>query len=644
MINLQKYGSLDSVLGLGILEFMLKEQVISRSQNKYDVIVVGAGHAGIEAALASARMGARTLIFVIKLESIGRMSCNPSIGGPAKGHLAREIDALGGEIGRAADITGIQFRMLNRKKGPAVWAPRSQNDRTYYSNHMRETLEAQPGLEIKESIISEILLSPKKDEIIGVRSILKEAYFAPKVILANGTFLRGKVHVGDISYSSGRAGEPAAEELSASLVKAGLNLKRFKTGTPPRIDLRTVNMNKVEEQPGDADPQGFTFYRDIKLRNDISCYLTFTNPKTHEIIKNNLSKSALYGGFIGGIGPRYCPSIEDKVVKFYTKEHHQVFIEPEGRNTYEAYVNGISNSLPPNIQQQLVASIPGLEQAAIIRYGYAIEYDYIVPDELRVTMETKKIKGLYLAGQINGTSGYEEAAAQGISAGINAVMALDGKDPVIFDRSQSYLGVLLDDLVTKGTTEPYRLFTSRAEYRLHLRQDNADERLMPAGYKLGLVDDERWQKFQTTLEIMKRELEFLKKTTCSIKNELKESTKYINILKQPEIDYDGLERFGLKLPPDVTKDIKNRITLQIKYKGYLKRQLAEIENFKKMEDNRIPEKIDYMKIDSIAYEARERLNKIKPRSIGQASRISGVNHTDISSLLIYLKKNQTHKR
>ncbi len=612
--------------------------------DKYDVIVVGAGHAGIEAALASARMGAKTLIFVIKIETIGRMSCNPSMGGPAKGHLAREIDALGGEIGRAADLTGIQFRMLNRKKGPAVWAPRSQNDRTLYSIQMHETLESQTGLEIKESIIDEILLSKDRKEVTGVKSNLGEKYFAPKVILANGTFLRGKVHVGKVSYSSGRAGEPAAEKLSDSLIKAGLHLERFKTGTPPRIDLRTVNYSKVEEQPGDENPQGFSFYRNIKLNNTVSCYLTFTNRKTHDIIKSNLNKSSLYGGYISGVGPRYCPSIEDKVVKFSKKERHQVFIEPEGKNTFEGYVNGVSNSLPPDVQKKMIATIPGLEKAAIIRYGYAIEYDYIVPDEIKATMETKKIKGLYLTGQINGTSGYEEAAAQGISAGINAVLSLDKKDPVYFDRSESYLGVLIDDLVTKGTNEPYRLFTSRAEYRLHLRQDNADERMMPTGYKLGLVEDTRWQKFKKMKEVHDREMEFLKRTTCKISKDLKEPTKYINLLKRPEISFDDLTKYGYKIPDDVTEDIKNRLSLEVKYEGYLKRQLAEIENFEKLEHTNIPENIDYMKIESIAYEAREKLNKIQPTSLGQASRISGVNHTDISSLMIYLKKNKLLKK
>ncbi len=611
--------------------------------NKYDVIVVGAGHAGIEAALAAARMGARTLIFVIKIETIGRMSCNPSIGGPAKGHLAREIDALGGELARAADLTGIQFRMLNKKKGPAVWAPRSQNDRMQYSAIMHQALENQDNLDIIESMIDEIILESDGKTVKGVRSNLGEEYFAPKVILANGTFLKGLIHIGNVNVSAGRSGEPASNKLSESLIKIGLKLARFKTGTPPRIDLRTVNMNQVEEQPGDQNPQGFSYYRDIKLRNDISCYLTFTNPETHKIINSNLYKSSLYGGYIKGIGPRYCPSIEDKIVKFSNKDRHHVFIEPEGSNTFEAYVNGTSNSLPPEIQKKMIHSIEGMQNASIIRYGYAIEYDYVIPDEIKATLETKIVSGLYLAGQINGTSGYEEAGAQGLAAGINAVLSLDKKDPLIFDRSQSYLGVLLDDLVTKGTNEPYRLFTSRAEYRLFLRQDNADERLMPIGNELGLVSDVRWQQFLKMKEIFTREMAFLKTTASRSHPKLKEPMKFEKILKRPEISFDDLQEFGYKIPEDVSSDIQNRISLNIKYEGYIKRQMAEIDKFEKMEHSEIPTNIDYMKIDSIAYEAREKLNKIKPTSLGQASRIPGVNQVDVTSLLVYLKKNKKKK-
>jgi len=604
--------------------------------NKYDVIVVGAGHAGVEAASAAARMGANTLLFVIKMESIARMSCNPTIGGPAKGHLAREIDALGGLIGMAADTTGIQFRMLNRKKGPAVWAPRCQNDRGLYTRFVTEELENTPNLLIIESTIDDILV--KDDQVTGVRCHLGEEYFAPRVIITTGTFLRGRVFVGDVSYSAGRAGEPSADKLSLSLEKIGLHLARFKTGTPPRIDIRTANINRMELQSGDKDPTGFSYYRDIELKNLVDCYLTWTNPTTHSIIKNNLDKSSLYGGFISGTGPRYCPSIEDKIVKFASKEHHHVFIEPEGLHTYEAYVNGVSNSLPPHIQEKMVASITGLENAKIMRYGYAIEYDYVIPDSLTPTMETKSVKGLYLAGQINGTSGYEEAAAQGIAAGINAVVSLDNKPPIIFDRSQSYLGVLLDDLVTKGTDEPYRLFTSRSEYRLFLRQDNADERMMPLGYKLGLVSDTRWQRYQEVQKVMEREMHFLEKNNTTINDQLSEPTRLVNILKRPQMEFSDLQNYGYTIPEDITPDIANRILLKVKYAGYFKRQMRDIDRFYKMEKAELPTNLDYMKIESIAWEAREKLNKVKPLSIGQAARIPGVNINDINALIIYLKK------
>ncbi len=603
---------------------------------KYDVIVVGAGHAGVEAALISARMGAKTLLFVIKYESIGRMSCNPSIGGPAKGHMAREIDALGGEMGRVADITGIQFRMLNKKKGPAVWAPRAQNDRLQYSVEMRKSCENQDNLDVIESIIDEIII--ENNEVSGVISNLGEQYFSKKVIIASGTFMKGTIHIGSTKYDGGRSGEPASLKLSDNLLKYGFNIARFKTGTPPRVDLRTIDYSKVEVQPGDPNPTGFSFYRDIKPRNLVDCYLTHTNPETHAIIKNNLNLSSLYGGFISGVGPRYCPSIEDKIVKFNTKDSHHVFIEPEGTHTIEAYVNGVSNSLPPQVQEKMLKTIPGLEKAKIIRYAYAIEYDYIIPDQILPTLETKKIRGLYFVGQINGTSGYEEAAAQGICAGINAVLALEKKDPLIFDRANSYIGVLIDDLVTKGTNEPYRMFTSRAEYRLFLRQDNADERLMPLGHSLGLVSDVIWQRYQKDQRIIKEEIYKLETITSNKNPLLKEPTKFANILKRPEMTLERLKNFGYKMHPDLSQSVKDKITFKIKYEGYLTRQLRDIARFENMEHKKIPKDLDFMKILNISYEAREKLNKIHPLSVGQASRISGVNQNDITALIIYLKK------
>ncbi len=611
-------------------------------ENKFDVIVVGAGHAGIEAALASAKMGAKTIMFVIKYESIGRMSCNPTVGGPAKGHLAREIDALGGEIGHIADKTGIHFRMLNRKKGPAVWAPRTQNDRLQYSVEMRNVVEAQDNLDVVEEIIDEVL-TDSHQKVIGVKSHLGDSYFAPKVILATGTFMRGTIHVGNVKFSGGRSGEPASINLSTNLLNYGFKLLRFKTGTPPRIDIRTANMNILEPQAGDENPQGFSFFRDVKLQNKINCYLTFTNSHTHKIIQDNLLKSSLYGGYVSGIGPRYCPSVEDKIVKFSGKERHQVFVEPEGINTYEAYVNGISNSLPPHIQVEFLHSIAGLEKAKIIRYAYAIEYDHVVPDEILPTLESKRLSGLYLAGQINGTSGYEEAAAQGIVTGINAVLSLEKKEELVFDRSQSYIGVLIDDLVTRGTNEPYRMFTSRAEYRLFLRQDNADERLMPIGYKLGLVSDTRWQKYLKVQEIKERELHYLRTTTCQKNILIREPTKFANILKRPKTLFSELKNFGYHQPEDLSDFIINKISIAIKYEGYLKRQLADIEKFNYMEKQALPEKIDFMEIKTIAYEAREKLVKYQPVSIGQAARISGVNRTDIMALIVYLKKIKTNK-
>ena len=599
----------------------------------YDVIVVGGGHAGCEAAIAAARRGADTLLFIIKIETIGRMSCNPAVGGLAKGHLVREVDALGGVIGQVIDKAGIHFRMLNRSKGPAVWAPRAQADRMRYHIEMRYVVEHQENLGIKEALIEEILV--ENDVIKGVKTQYGQEYFGKTVILTPGTFLRGRIHIGLKNFSAGRAGEFAAENLSLSLKNNGIKLARFKTGTPPRLNARTLNFFKLKEQMPDEPPVKFSYYTDIKPKNYVSCFLTSTNPQTHKIIADNIEESSLFSGNITGIGARYCPSIEDKIRKFPEKDKHQVFIEPEGIDTFEMYANGIPTSFPPDIQLKIVHSIKGLEKAKIMRFGYAIEYDCVPTEQINANLEMKNINGLFLAGQINGTSGYEEAAAQGIVAGINAVNKLKREPPIIFTRDQSYIGVLIDDLVTKGVDEPYRMFTARAEYRLHLRQDNADERLMPLGYKLGLIRQERYDKFQRAIGIKNREIDKLKSINANI--ESKKSYKMIDILRRPEVNFESLTQFGYKIEDDVTELIMEKVMLEVKYEGYIKRQLQEIEKFNYLEHKNIPQNFDYMNFHTISYESREKLTKVKPISVGQAARIPGVTYADISALLIKLK-------
>ncbi len=625
---------------------------MSYTYEAYDVVVIGAGHAGCEAALAAARLGMNTLIFTVSVDSIAMMPCNPNVGGSSKGHLVREIDALGGEMGKNIDKTFIQTKMLNMSKGPAVHSLRAQADKKDYSRAMRKVLENTDNLVIKQGEVAEVLVDEDKN-VTGVKTTSDAIYPCKAVIMCTGTYLKARCIFGDVSQYTGPNGLSAANHLTDSLVKLGIDIRRFKTGTPARVDKRTVDFSKMEEQKGDSNivPFSFTNTPEELEREQVSCWLTYTNEKTHEIIRENIDRSPLYSGSITGTGPRYCPSIEDKVVRFADKERHQVFLEPEGNYTNEMYVGGMSSSMPEDVQYRMYHSVPGLEHATIVRNGYAIEYDCINPIQLKASLEFKEIHGFFSAGQANGSSGYEEAAAQGIVAGINAALKLKGKEPMILDRSQAYIGVLIDDLITKGTNEPYRMMTSRAEYRLLLRQDNADLRLTKIGHEVGLIDDKRYQKLLEKEDMIKKEIERLENTNVGAKKEVQELLKQNNstplqsgitmseLMKRPELSYDILKSIDEKRP-ELPTDVTEQVNINIKYDGYIKRQLRQVEQYKKLEYKKIPEDIDYDDVYSLRKEAVQKLKELRPASVGQASRISGVSPADISVLLIYIEKNR----